>query len=472
MPEIVPAPLVDDFPDLRRHNPFAKGGYTSLYKFNAANQLNDLPPEVFARELLNKRVKGLTDLRSRKGIPTLGGLINSHPLVGGDPEFFITDKDNHLVPSFDWLQTHPADHSPMTPICAWRVERKDRDVYKSVIARCASDIVFGGLRAAYASTELNNRGCSVPSWLHPDGYQLEFGYTPIGCMQSTASQISNVICNTATLLEMEGLLLSKRASVKVDLMQGPMVELGCRPSYNAWGDDNTITELVPEWRFGGGHFHFGMYQALYPSASVKEIDDPEIVNTINRQAGLSSLYHDERQVLIDPVVRVLDWTIGLITTAMARGYDDPKRRTHKYGMAGDYRLTSQTLEYRVPSNYVWTHPTYWHFIGMVGRYIIDLFFNPAKRRSPFDRLVNLLDLDSTPVRNAINQTDGAAAEAILAEHGIMKLLMGAFEEPPTRGVFEKLLAGGRIGPNDDILGPWYHNPEFELRKTNPANIVL
>ena len=175
-------------------------------------------------------------------------------------------------------------------------------------------------------------------------------------------------------------------------------------------------------RFTGGHFHFTMLAYPKQTSFYKGVSssvynyDPNDIEAFESIYSLQNINDTVRQEHINKLVRVMDATLGIISVALAGEYDDPERRHHHYGMAGDYRLTSKTLEYRVPSNNMWMHPVAWHIMGMMGRFLVDQFKSPNAHKfsTSFHTFHDEIS-DWGEVIDIINNTDYQAARKWLED---------------------------------------------------------
>lgn len=281
--------------------------------------------------------------------------------VGGDPEFFVEDNDNNIIPSYHFLGTTPESHENFC-----------------VFGRPSAlkPVNFSPDKQPYVIANGNNLEPRL-WWLHPDGVQLEFGYFPSTCMEITGNYIRDMLLTTNGLLRNKNLRLSTRTSAAITPGQAMEAPLGCRPSYNAHNIDNNIYDKNPMKRFTGGHFHFTMlahpWQTPFYVDNKFSLFNPSDIEAFESIYSLQNINETVRQEFINKLVRVMDATLGMFSVAVAGEHDDPGRRQHHYGMAGDYRLTTKTLEYRVPSNTVWMNPVTWHIMGMMGRFLTNQF---------------------------------------------------------------------------------------------------
>lgn len=247
-------------------------------------------------------------------------------------------------------------------------------------------------------------------YIHPDGLQLECGYFPVNCMESTSIAIAEMLRFTTNSLKQDGFTLSNTTSQTITPELANTVPLGCRPSFNAHDIDNNITNKNPLRRFAGGHFHFTVLSSLRQREEWHKDKlyylDPTDIEVFNNTFSLTNIGEENQRSNFNTIIKIMDATMGMWSTAFAHGYDDPERRQYHYGMAGDYRLTNKTVEYRVPSNVVWQNSVSWHIMGMMGRYIVNNWFGVYNNRlKQFYSSIK----DWGTITDIINNTDGEAA---------------------------------------------------------------
>jgi len=349
-------------------------------------------------------------------------------LVGGDPEFFISNNER-IVPSYEWLNTPPESHDNF---CFFNE------------SHTPNNAIFNPEKFNWLTSPNTNEGGYSDSWIHPDGVQLEMGYIPSTCMEITSRTIYNLIDRTRRALHKNKLMLSPATSSMITEATAHEVPLGCRPSFNAHDIDNTINNKSPLRRFTGGHFHFSvlaqpLQREIYvgKEACIFDPMDLEIFNTIY---ALKNIDDDNRRQIYNPVIKAMDATMGILSVAMAGELDDPERRHHHYGMAGDYRLTTNTIEYRVPSNVMWSNPITWHIMGMMGRYIVNNSRLPKSTLPDFVASVNTWG----DITDIINNTDYVAARKYFQTHKdeIFKLFAGIPAISDNKGKISRLAEEG------------------------------
>ncbi len=155
--------------------------------------------------------------------------------VGADPELFVVDKDNKVIPAFKFL--------------------KSKEVNKNVY------------------------------W---DGFQAEFTVDPNVCL----TQVMQNIQGRLRMLDSEAKAYNKDAKLSiatvidtpVELFEGvedKFVQFGCMPSKNVYGIKGHIVDgRVLEYRMSGGHIHFGC-------GTQTEEDTANIIRALDRCLGVA-----------------------------------------------------------------------------------------------------------------------------------------------------------------------------------------
>jgi hypothetical protein len=205
----------------------------------------------------------------------------------------------------------------------------------------------------------------------PDGFQIELNPLTSTCRQSASSYIYSALFDArAMALKMGydlsfkvGHIISDEVWSKVDLK---MKRFGCNPTLNVHEKNfKRVTGLREKFRAGGGHIHLGF--------TFNRADAPKIVTMMDILAGNTF-------VLID------------------RDPDNIRRRIN-YGRAGEYRLKSYGIEYRVLSNFWMKKYVLWSMATGLLREAIAI----GQKQELVDKLLAKIDLKD--VRNAINNND-------------------------------------------------------------------
>lgn len=354
-------------------------------------------------------------------------------LVGGDPEwFFANPKNGFMVPSF---------HAMGTTVDERRV-------------MCENE---------WSSRPLMRYGQRHLDFFYPDGYQVELAYNPVPCMAHTCDDLRAAIQKMYYWAKNHNLTVSNATVKKITpatVKKYGEVPLGCRPSRNAYGDDTTVHDPNPMYRFTGGHFHFGFgcTQKLLPVNGETLIDEQlKYYNIFTDTLNLANEGDEWINKHIDPKIQLLDKTVGLMSLAICGEYESKLRRRYMYGRAGDYRITPFTLEYRVPSNVAWFHPVVWHILGMTGRRVLGFYGSQLSAASA--SRFNFLPTDD--VKQIINETDYVAARKLIGNSNYIQILnqLGCLTYAGLDNAQEKrmlnLLNNGLAGTyGNDIADNW------------------
>lgn len=225
--------------------------------------------------------------------------------TGWDPEIFVVDKADKLIPAFEFL---PDKLHPKSIIC--------------------------GQSAAY--------------W---DGFQAEFTTVPKQCHERATSELERglrVVLHAARQKNPDAKFTLKNVfqldQAFLNSTPSEYVELGCKPSMNAYGTDPFLIDNpynLP-YRMAGGHIHLGM-------AALGE-----------REAAKHARY--------------LDFIVGIPSVGMFAEIDDPMRRQF-YGRAGEFRLPKHGIEYRTLSNAWLGHSAISNLIADMARYAVGSIEN-------------------------------------------------------------------------------------------------
>lgn len=246
--------------------------------------------------------------------------------------------------------------------------------------------IVGAERIIPAQGGMRFRGVAL------DGVQLELHPTPQACRANLGNSIQYILRDLKTHLNSP-----KFRDKKYSICFSPFVEiskkehaslsdetrvLGCNPSLNIYKDSPIrVNQLTYRKRSAGGHIHLG---SLPFAADMKK--DPDIAKRF---------------------VRVLDTLVGNTCVLIDRDPHAALRRRN-YGRAGEYRLPSHGLEYRVLSNFWMRSYQLFSMVfgltrlatGVMRVQLNDAVFGgwPAE-----ERLISLVDRDD--IVKAINKND-------------------------------------------------------------------
>lgn len=205
----------------------------------------------------------------------------------------------------------------------------------------------------------------------PDGFQIELNPSTSTCRQSASSYIEIALNEARDMAVRSGYDLSFKVghiiSESVWKQVGSTLKrFGCNPTLNVHEKSfKRVTGLREKFRAGGGHIHLGIVIA-------KE--------NVTKLVTLMDIIAGNTCVLID------------------RDPDNARRRTN-YGRAGEYRLKSYGLEYRVLSNFWLKKYLLWSMATGLLRNAYSLVHNQALS----DELISRFNLRD--IRDAINNND-------------------------------------------------------------------
>jgi hypothetical protein len=325
--------------------------------------------------------------------------------LGSDPEMFVTDKDNKMIPSFEFLKSKEEKDYTLDPSTTtvgnkmgwrqtifWDGFQAEFNVYSATCLSWVVDSTFNGMKTLQEKARAYKKGSKV-------SLQTTFDIDP------------------------ETLMNAKNEHVA----------FGCMPSYNIYGAKGLVEDgrNVP-FRSAGGHIHFG----------IKDI----IGNT-------EKTYDKER---IERYVKALDAILGVACVSLFERYDDPRRRS-MYGLAGEYRLPPHGLEYRVLSNAWLCHPLIMNIVFELARKSIAVGEN---------ELLELWDSTEEETVNCINNCDVSLAREILARNktnftDIINTFTG--DASKSLNIYKIFMNGVHsiIENPDDIEKNWGLNGKFE-----------
>ncbi len=204
--------------------------------------------------------------------------------LGTDPEVFAFDKDNNLIPAFNFLQS----------------KQENKSVF----------------------------------W---DGFQAEFMVNTSMCLSYLSDNIRTGLLKTSSLLKKYDKNAKLKLKTEVEIpkqllldSKDEYVAFGCMPSLNAYDMAGMkLDGREVDFRSSGGHIHL------------------DITNVDTNQ--------NLRPEQIKEAVKVIDMIAGVCSVSLFEKFDSARRRM-MYGLAGEYRLPSYGLEYRVFSNAWLAHP--------------------------------------------------------------------------------------------------------------------
>lgn len=298
---------------------------------------------------------------------------------------------------------------------------------------------------------LDENGVVIPAWLYLpskdastqgyccdkarafwDGFQAEFTISPASCHQEMTDHIHHGLSAVYKCL-MKYNSKARLSPVSVVRVPYKMMKevsdkhaaLGCSPSKNVYPDVEPIQVDDPRslpHRFAGCHIHIGSPYEKFSARGIKSM------------------------------VKTMDAIFGVMSVAIFRRMEDPKRREY-YGRAGEHRTPSHGLEYRVASSAVLCHPAITH-----------LCFDMARQAAAlgFLGLSDLWISEEKQVREIINNCDFDEADKLLKKN---KELVSVFfrnrykeHAHKAHAILEK--GAKEILETDDIAGSWHLKEGF------------
>lgn len=212
--------------------------------------------------------------------------------TGWDPEMFVTDEKNTLLPAFSFL---PSKQNPVVYSNGYKIR--------------------------------NLIHPERPNLLYYDGFQAEFTTYPIHChgygVDYLRSGLRGILMEARNKVPKAKLSLKSVFKISPAMMMASddeFVALGCKPSENVYGVEPLVVEdarMFP-YRVAGGHIHFAISEPI-------------------KTTHLSN------------IIKALDLFLALPAVGMFADVDDPLRREF-YGKAGEHRIPSYGFEYRTMSN--------------------------------------------------------------------------------------------------------------------------
>lgn len=253
---------------------------------------------------------GWTFKLKRLGAPPFtmqfGTRAHSVASTGADPEIFVVDGANRLLPAFRFLPEK--EKAPMHPFY------------------CSN---------AHAST--------MAGKAYWDGFQAEFSTYPRSChgyfMDGVRAGLKRVLAEARKVNPKAKFTLKNVFRLTPDMLMSAapeQVALGCDPSFNAYGAEPFVAgdpRSLP-YRVAGGHIHL----------------------------AISKLTEKMRE----NIIKGIDLLVGIPSVGMFAEIDNPIRRRF-YGRAGEYRSPAYGLEYRVLSNAWLGDPSVAHLIFQLVR---------------------------------------------------------------------------------------------------------
>ena len=241
--------------------------------------------------------------------------------LGCDPEIFVEHGDGSIFPAWEYM---PDEATAIKASKAWLSHDW---TYKAE----HSDVEITVPGESWASADNPVAPKRIPAYW--DGAQAEFAPYGKNCLESlhqgTKLGLEEVL--KFARLKDAGAKLMLRNVIELpkstlQTAEDKYIQFRCSNSYNIYDDPGDGIQNAREYKYrcAGGHVHIG-YTRVFTAPAIEQI------------------------------VRGLDGILGVVGVSLAAGIDNPVRR-HTYGRAGEFRLPSHGIEYRVLSNFWLSHP--------------------------------------------------------------------------------------------------------------------
>ena len=286
---------------------------------------------------------------------------------GCDPEIFVEHGDGSIFPAWEFL---PDEETSRLQAKRWLLERHPR----------GESEVEG---ASWGVVDSNNSPLKVP--IYWDGAQAEFAPWAKNCLETlhdgTRIGLKTILAFAQKKDPQAKLTIKNTIELPDSVLKNAddkHIQFRCSRSYNIYDDpgDGIPDARQYKYRCAGGHIHLGFTRGFTAPA-------------------------------IEQIVRALDGVLGVVGVSLAAEIDNPERR-RTYGRAGEFRLPSHGIEYRVLSNFWLCHPA-----------ITMLVFDLARATVRFAEsgLYNLCWLaDEKEVRDIINSCDVQGARKLIKKN--------------------------------------------------------
>jgi len=278
-----------------------------------------------------------------QGLATKIAGLRINPTMGGDPEFFVSNKRGKVLNADAFF---PGKHEPL-----------------------------------YASEDKNRNK------LFFDGIQAEIAFGHSNCRDFLISNTQRCLrLARNTIPSDHNILLKPSAKIDRAVIENADPEariFGCAPDFNAYTRSVNTTEMDASrhpFRYAGGHMHLGI-----SSNYLKE-----------GQAEYDLVHRDENHLRI---IKFLDLMVTIPTLILDNGAGS-KRRRDKYGKAGCFRPTPYGVEYRTPSCWWLKSPMTTSLVFGFAKLAWALLVH--KKDEAFR---NAIDPDEEVVRGIIDESD-------------------------------------------------------------------
>lgn len=318
------------------------------------------------RVLTNNSIQAF--VTNKIALPSLG------MSVGCDPEIFCEHGDGSIFPAWEYM---PDEEEARKTSKAWLAHAKWNSIDSLICPH------------------------NVPAYW--DGAQAEFAPWAKTCLEvlhhGTREGLKSVLDFARRKDQRAKLTLRNVIELPEAVLKGTddkFIQFRCSQSFNVYNDPGELVQDARQYKYrcAGGHIHVGFTRAFTAPG-------------------------------IEQIVRGLDAVLGVAGVSLAAGIDNPIRR-HTYGRAGEFRLPSYGVEYRVLSNFWLSHPA-----------IAMLVFDLARATVRFAEsgLFNLCWIaDEQETRDVINNCDVDGARNILKRNAavLCGILHGTWTLRPSR----------------------------------------
>lgn len=217
-----------------------------------------------------------------------------------------------------------------------------------------------------------------------DGFQGELHPHPDTCRQVSGDDIGEALCDAYDMAELKGASISLDVGVVIEkpiFYAQPAEErrFGCNPTLNSHESSKKLVGTRTRFRSGSGHIHLG-------SEAIKRY--------------MSNVPAE--------VVSLLDIVCGNTCVLIDRDPLNARRRKY-YGRAGEHRIKSYGLEYRVPSNFWLKSYVLWSMVSGLARNAINLVGTQVGKEI-------LETISMQTVRRAINTNDKELALKVFHQY--------------------------------------------------------
>jgi len=296
------------------------------------------------------------------------------PILGGDPEFFIINKQRKVLNSDRFF---PGKNKPIK------------------IKPCISHTINGKVKYEHK--------------LFFDGIQAEMAPAPSFCREYLCLNFADIWKRVFRKIGKDHNVVFKPAvRVSKEILDNADPEarrFGCMPDFNAYTLTTNTCEMDASrhlFRYAGGHIHIGASFTI--NSTVEEVEKHAPI-----EAGLKH----EIELIKNPekhiqLIKLLDLLVGIPTLSLDNEIGSKKRRA-KYGKAGCFRPTPYGIEYRTPSCWWLKSPITVSLVyGLARLAWLGMF----KKYDFLSTLYKKLETDELEIKGIIDEGNIEAAESM------------------------------------------------------------